>query len=48
MTEVVEFESVEKAKALYNSPEYQEVVDLRHSSATGWLVIASEFVSPQS
>ena len=47
MTAVVEFASVEAAKRWYNSPEYQAIVGLRHAAATGWLMIAEEFVMPQ-
>ncbi len=48
MSVVIEFESVEKATAWYNSPEYQAVIGLRHASSTGWLVLAPEFVPPQA
>ena len=48
MTVVIEFESVEKAKAWYNSSEYQAIIGLRHESTTGWAVLGSEFVPPQS
>ena len=47
VTVIMEFESVEAAKRWYNSPEYQAVVGLRHAAATGWLIIAEEFVPPQ-
>ena len=47
-TVIIEFESVEKAKAWYNSPEYQAVIGLRLSSTTGWLLVAPQFVPPQS
>ncbi len=43
---IVEFESVEAAKRWYNSPEYQAVVGLRLAAATGWAIIAEEFVLP--
>jgi uncharacterized protein (DUF1330 family) len=36
---VVEFESYEQAIACYHSPEYQEVVKLRHAASTGKFVI---------
>ena len=47
-TVVLEFESVEKAKAWYDSPEYQEIIGLRLASSTGWLLVAPQFVPPQS
>jgi len=45
---VIEFESVEKAQAWYNSPEYQEIIALRTESSEGWFVIADQFTPPQS
>ena len=37
---VVEFESMQKAKQFYNSPEYKVVIDLRQSSAyTEWIFV---------
>ena len=37
---LVEFESMQKAKQFYNSPEYQEIIDLRQSSAyTEWVFV---------
>ena len=39
-TVILEFPSLEQAKTWYNSPEYQEIVGLRLSSATG----AAQFV----
>ena len=34
-TVILEFPSVEQAKTWYNSPEYQEIIGLRLSAATG-------------
>jgi uncharacterized protein (DUF1330 family) len=39
-TVVIEFESTEKAKAWYNSPEYQKVVGKRLAATEGHAVIA--------
>jgi len=37
---VVEFESMQKAKQFYNSPEYKAIKDLRQSSAyTEWVFV---------
>ena len=37
---LVEFESMQKAKQFYNSPEYKAIIDLRHSSAyTEWVFL---------
>jgi uncharacterized protein (DUF1330 family) len=37
---IIEFESVEKAKAWYDSPEYQKVVGKRLQATDGHAVIA--------
>ena len=34
-TVIIEFASVEQAKSWYNSPEYQDIIGLRLSTATG-------------
>ena len=39
-TVVLEFESVEKAKEWYNSPDYQAVVGKRLAATTGFAVIS--------
>ncbi len=39
-TVIIEFESVAKAKAWYNSPEYQAVVGKRLAASDGFAVIA--------
>ena len=44
---VVEFESKDKAKEWYNSPEYQQIINFRKESTTGWVLLANEFVLPQ-
>ncbi len=37
---LVEFESMQKAKHFYNSPEYKAIIDLRQSSAyTEWVFV---------
>ncbi len=37
---LVEFESMQKAKQFYNSPEYTAIIDLRQSSAyTEWVFV---------
>ncbi|UCE99286.1 MAG: DUF1330 domain-containing protein [Planctomycetota bacterium] len=37
---LVEFESMQKAKQFYNSPEYKAIIDLRQSSAyTEWIFV---------
>ena len=36
---VIEFPSVEAAKAWYNSPEYQEALKIRLAASTGSLII---------
>jgi uncharacterized protein (DUF1330 family) len=42
-TVVIEFPSKERARAWYESDEYQKVVGLRHGSATTNLVIVSGY-----
>jgi uncharacterized protein (DUF1330 family) len=39
-TVIIEFESVEKAKAWYNSPDYQKVVGKRLAATDGFAVIS--------
>ncbi len=39
-TVIIEFESVEKAKAWYGSPEYQKVVGKRLAATEGYAVIS--------
>lgn len=36
---VFEFDDFEKAKGLYNSPEYQEVMKIRHANAESMIVL---------
>lgn len=37
---LVEFESMQKAKQFYNSPEYQAIIDIRQNSAyTDWVFV---------
>jgi uncharacterized protein (DUF1330 family) len=37
---LVEFESMQKAKQFYNSPEYKAIIDLRQSSVyTEWVFV---------
>jgi len=37
---VVKFESMQKAKQFYNSPQYQAIINLRHNSAyTEWVFV---------
>ena len=43
-TVVLEFPSVEAAKAWYNSPEYQEIIGIRHANATGFAAFAADIV----
>lgn len=38
-TVVLEFPSVEAAKGWYNSPEYQEIIGIRHANASGFAQI---------
>lgn len=45
-TVILEFESVEKARAWYNSPEYQSFVGERHAAADANAVIVSGFEMP--
>jgi len=45
-TIVIEFESVDAAKAWYNSDEYQAVIGERHAAADSNLIIASGFEMP--
>ncbi len=47
-TVVIEFESVESAKTWYDSPEYQNIINLRKNNTEGWNIIAKEFVMPES
>lgn len=39
-TVIIKFEDTEKAKAWYNSPEYQEVVGKRHAATDGFMVLS--------
>jgi len=43
MVVVSEFESEEAALKWYNSPEYQEIIDMRFESTNGWAVIAPKY-----
>ncbi len=43
---VIEFESLERAKEWYVSPEYQAIIGLRHAAAEGWLALAREIQRP--
>ena len=36
---IIEFESMERALACYNSPEYQEAVAIRHAAAVSTMTI---------
>ena len=45
-TVIIEFDSVEAAKAWYNSDEYQAVVGLRHAAAESNAVIVAGFEMP--
>ncbi|MCY4263805.1 MAG: DUF1330 domain-containing protein [Gammaproteobacteria bacterium] len=46
VTVVLEFPSREALQAWYNSPEYQEIINLRKNSTKGFLVFADQFVMP--
>lgn len=45
-TVIIEFDSVEAAKAWYNSSEYQAVVGMRHAAADSNAAILSGFEMP--
>ena len=45
-TVMIEFESIEAAKAWYDSPEYQAVVGQRHAAATSNAAIFEQFSMP--
>jgi len=45
-TVVLEFDSVEAARNWYRSPEYQQVVGLRHAAADSNAVIVAGFEMP--
>jgi uncharacterized protein (DUF1330 family) len=45
-TVVIEFESVEAAKAWYNSPEYQAIIGQRHAAAHSNAAIFGGFEMP--
>jgi uncharacterized protein (DUF1330 family) len=45
-TVVLEFDSVEAARNWYRSPEYQELVGLRHAAADSNVVIVAGFEIP--
>jgi uncharacterized protein (DUF1330 family) len=45
-TVILEFDSVEAARNWYRSPEYQEVVGLRHAAADTNAVIVAGFEPP--
>ncbi len=44
---VIEFDSFEKAKACYDSPEYQAALKIREQASTGDLVIIEGYEGPQ-
>ena len=48
-TVVIEFESKELAEKWYNSPEYQEIIHLRHeaSGTDRWSILAEKYVPPK-
>lgn len=45
-TVVLEFDSVEAARAWYQSPEYQAIIGLRHAAADSNAVIVAGFEPP--
>jgi uncharacterized protein (DUF1330 family) len=45
-TVILEFESVDKAREWYNSPEYQAIVGERHAAADANAVIVGGFEMP--
>ncbi len=45
-TIIIEFESVDAAKAWYNSPEYQAIIGERHAAADSNAVVVSGFEMP--
>ncbi len=47
-TVAIEFESVEVVQRWYDSSEYSKVKHLRTEASEGWVLIAPEFVRPQS
>ena len=47
-TVILEFASVEAAKAWYNSDEYQAIIGERHAAAENNAIIVSEFQMPAS
>jgi uncharacterized protein (DUF1330 family) len=40
---ILEFDSVEAAKAFYHSPDYQEIIPIRTGASTGDFVIVEGF-----
>jgi uncharacterized protein (DUF1330 family) len=46
ITIVLEFQTREALEGWYNSPEYQEIINLRLDNTEGGLVFADEFVVP--
>ncbi len=47
-TIIIEFESVDAAKAWYNSPEYQAIIGERHAAADSNAVIVGGFEMPSA
>lgn len=43
---ILEFESIAKAKAWLNSPEYSEVKKIRHSTAVSNAIVVEGFAEP--
>ena len=46
ITVVLEFPTREALEGWYNSPEYQEIIDLRTDNSEGGLIFADEFQLP--
>lgn len=46
VTVVLKFTSMDALQAWYDSPEYQDIIDLRKNSTDGHIVFADGFVMP--
>ena len=46
ITVVLKFPSMEALRGWYQSPEYQEIINLRTDNTEGTVVFANEFVMP--
>ncbi len=44
---ILEFDSMERAREFYGSPEYQAAIPIRQAASTGWIVL-TEGIPPEA